>query len=185
MLDKLPPLGGNMTKTKLLGGMLVITAILCGSSVAQASNEQVYAKSAPTATEAFIKPVVKKAVVKPKQCKNWLVKELHKVGFRGKDLREAWAIVMRESGGKADAISSTGDYGMFQFNYAAWHKQDWWNTDKLLTRSYNAKVAYKISQGGHTWYPWDIDGTGRHKGNYTSSSVYGKFVSWYKKYPCK
>jgi hypothetical protein len=176
-------------KTKLLGGVLVAMIALSGSTpAANATNEQVYAKSAPIATEAS-KPVVKviTKAEKPnkKECKNWLVRELRAVGFRGKNLREAWAIVMRESGGRADAISSTGDYGMFQFNRAAWSGQDWWNTNKLLTKRYNAQIAYRISQGGKTWYPWDIDGQGRHKGNYTSSSVYQKYVSWYNKYPCK
>ena len=176
-------------KSKLLGGMLVAMVILSGSTpAANATNEQVYAKSAPIATEAS-KPVVNVVIKaeKPnkKECKNWLVRELRTVGFRGKNLREAWAIVMRESGGRADAISSTGDYGMFQFNKAAWGGQDWWNTSKLLTKRYNAQVAYRISQGGKTWYPWDIDGQGRHKGNYTSSSVYKKYSYWNKIYPSK
>lgn len=157
--------------------------LILSTSSAVASTEQVYAKSAPTATEALIKPVVK-AKLKSKQCKNWLVQELYKAGFRGKNLREAWAIVMRESGGRADAISPTHDYGMFQFNYAAWHKQDWWNTKKLLTKQYNAKVAYNISDGGRTWRAWDIDGQGHHKNIWTPRSVYNKYVQWYKKYPC-
>jgi hypothetical protein len=170
--------------------MIAMALILTTSSVTAnaALSEQVYAKSnAPIATEAFDKPVVK-ALSKPnkkKECKNWLVKELHKTGFRGKNLREAWAIVMRESGGREDAISSTNDYGMFQFNRAAWSGQDWWDSKKLLTREYNAKVAYRISRGGKTWYPWDIDGQGRHKGAYTSSGTYNTYVKWYNKYPCK
>jgi hypothetical protein len=178
-----------MTKTKLLGGVLMLMVLMSGSSstVASTPTEQVYAKSAPIATEAFDKPVVK-ALSKPnkkKECKNWLVKELHKTGFRGKNLREAWAIVMRESGGREDAISPTNDYGMFQFNRAAWSGQDWWDSKKLLTREYNAKVAYRISRGGKTWYPWDIDGQGRHKGAYTSSGTYNTYLKWYNKYPCK
>jgi hypothetical protein len=176
-------------KTKLLGGVLVLMMILSGSSlsIANATNEQVYAKSAPITAEAT-QPVVsttKAEKPKKKECKNWLVRELRAVGFRGNNLREAWAIVMRESGGREDAISATNDYGMFQFNRAAWSGQDWWNSNKLLTREYNAKVAFRISRGGKTWYPWDIDGQGRHKGNYTSSSVYNKYLTWYKKYPCK
>ena len=159
---------------------------LTGSANALASTptETVYAKSnAPIATEA-IQPVVKKAE-KPKTCTNWLVNDLKKAGFKGKGLRIAWAIAMRESGGRANAISSTGDYGVFQFNRAAWSDQPWWNTTKLLTRDYNIMIAYRISQHGKTFYPWDIDGQGRHKGAYTSDSVYAKYKSWYNKYPCK
>jgi hypothetical protein len=187
----LPPQGGYMTKIKLLGGALIAMMVFTTSCVTSA--EQVYAKSAPTATELSIPKhimyedkmndgVVQKKDTPP--CKNWLVKVLHKTGFRGKNLREAWAIVMRESGGREDAISATGDYGMFQFNKAAWGRQKWWKTDLMLTREYNAAVAFEISDGGRTWYPWDIDGKGRHKAGYTSKYVYNKYVSWYEKYPC-
>ena len=163
---------------------------LTGSASAMSSTpaETVYAKSnAPIATEALEKPIVvkTKANSKPKiACKNWLVRELKEAGFKGKGLRIAWAVAMRESGGRANAISSTGDYGVFQFNRAAWSGQPWWNTKKLLTRDYNIMIAYRISQKGKTFSPWDIDGQGRHKGNYTSSGVYGKYKSWYNKYPC-
>ena len=89
-----------MTKMKLLGGALIAMMVLTTSCVTSA--EQVYAKSAPTATELSIPKqdllegpgVVQKKDTPP--CKNWLVKVLYKTGFRGKNLREAWAIVMRE-----------------------------------------------------------------------------------------
>ena len=172
-------------KTKLVGGIMALTVILGGSTANAATNEQVYAKSAPIATEAS-EPVVIKAK-KPKTCTNWLAKDLKAAGFKGKGLRIAWSIAMRESGGRANAISSTGDYGVFQFNRAAWSDQPWWNTHKLLTKHYNIMIAYKISQHGKTFYPWDIDGQGRHKGLYTSNAVYAKYKSWYSKFPstCK
>ena len=190
-----------MTKTKLVGGIMATLMLLSSvpfASTSAATTEQVYAKSnAPIATEAFLnKPVVKeitmkKAVLKKpttqETCTNWLAKELMKAGFKGNGLQIAWAIAMRESGGRANAISSTGDYGVFQFNRAAWGKQPWWDTAKMLDRDYNIMIAYQISQEGKTFYPWDIDGKGRHKGNYTSDSVYQKYKSWYEKYPadCK
>ena len=183
----LPPQGGYMTKIKLLGGVLITMMLLTTSCVTSA--EQVYAKSAPTATELTIPKHImyekERMAVDEEQpaCNHWLAKLLYKTGYRGKNLREAWAIVMRESGGREDAISATGDYGMFQFNKAAWGNQEWWDTELLLTREYNAEVAFEISDGGRTWYPWDIDGKGRHKANYTSSYVYEKYVSWYEKYP--
>ena len=169
---------------------IVVTLGLTGSATATPSTpaETVYAKSnAPIATEAF-QPIVDKAV-KPKKskniCKNWLVRELKQAGFKGKGLKIAWAIAMRESGGRANAISSTGDYGVFQFNRAAWGSQPWWNTTRLLTRDYNIMIAYRISQKGKTWYPWDISGNGSHLGRYTSYGTYSVFKKWYNKYPCK
>jgi hypothetical protein len=194
-MNVLPPLGGNMTKKKLIGGVLAGLLLLSTVPYASASEqvtEQVYAKSAPTATVvvATITPAVVKQIEKPKPefaCQHFLAKALYKAGFRSNGLRIAWAIAMRESGGKANAISSTGDYGVFQFNRAAHSRQPWWNTSKMLERNYNIMIAFDMSQGGKTFYPWDIDGKGRHKGNYTSSGVYNKYKSWYNKYPeyCK
>jgi hypothetical protein len=176
-----------MTKTKLVGGIMAIALVFSASTAIAATNEQVYAKSnAPIATEALSKPVVNqaRAKIKPEPaCKNWLAKSLAKAGFKGRGLKIAWSIAMRESGGRANAISSTGDYGVFQFNRAAWGKESWWNTSKLLTRDYNIMIAYRISQHGKTFYPWDIDGAGRYKGRYTPKSVYNKYKSWYNKFP--
>jgi hypothetical protein len=179
-----------MTKTKLVGGIVAVLMMISGSSAVAATNEQVYAKSnAPIATEALAKPVVNdKALAKPTTiCKNHLVKELKAAGFKGRGLKIAWSIAMRESGGAATHISSTGDYGVFQFNRAAWSSQPWWNTQKLLTSKYNIMIAYSISQHGRTFYPWDIGGRGQYEGGYTPKSIYFKFKSWYKKFPsnCK
>ena len=174
-------------KTKLVGGIMAIVFVLSGHTASAATNEQVYAKSAPIATEAF-QPVVKKAErPQVQECTNFLVVDLKKAGFKGKGLRIAWAIAMRESGGAANHISSTGDYGVFQFNRAAWSSAPWWNTKKLLTRDYNIMIAYKLSQHGKTFYPWDIDGAGRYKGLYTPKSVYNRYKTWYNKFPsnCK
>jgi Lysozyme like domain len=182
-------------KTKLVGGIAALMLLMSSipfTAISASANEQVYAKSAPIATEAWMnKPVVKDMAVKSKPkinpCKNWLAKALKKAGFKNKGLRIAWAIAMRESGGRANAISSTGDYGVFQFNLAAHGDQPWWNTTKMLQREYNIMIAFQISQKGKTFYPWDIDGNGKHKGNYTSVGVYNKYKSWYDKFPvtCK
>lgn len=188
----MPPSGGNMTKTKLLAVVFSVAMFLSSGALiapASAANEQVYVQSAPTATVMVVKPaVVRKPVEiqkpKPKfDCDHFLAKALYKAGFRKNGLRIAWAIAMRESGGRANAISSTGDYGVFQFNRAAHSKQPWWDTSKMLDRKYNIMIAFEITQGGKTFYPWDIDGKGRHKANYTSSGVYNKYKSWYNKYP--
>ena len=91
---------------------------------------------------------------------------------------------MRESGGRPDAISATGDYGIFQLNRATYSRADWWDTDRILTWRYSAEVVYRLTDGGRTWYPWDIDGQGRHLGRYTSTGTYNKFREWLDKYPC-
>ena len=118
-------------------------------------------------------------------CDNPLAKSIYAAGFRGDNVKEAWAIAMRESGGRPDAISSTGDYGVFQFNRAAHHKQDWWDTNRLLTRDYNVKVAYRVSKGGKWWGPWDMSGKGEWLGRYTPAYVGAKYDYWHDRFPRK
>lgn len=130
-----------------------------------------------------------------KQCGDWLTKLLSRSGFEGEDLREAWAIVMRESGGRADAVSLTNDLGLFQINTATWRTQPWFDRALLLTKKYNAKVAHTLSRGGRTWYSWGLDGHGRPDARaYVKSgwsqerildSIVMPYVQWYASYPCR
>ena len=117
-------------------------------------------------------------------CTDPVVKVLHSAGFRGRALRYAYGIVMRESRGNARAISRTSDYGLFQFNKAAWSRSHRGHSTRLLDPTYNATVAWRISQHGRTWYPWDINGRGQHLGRYTSKQTYRVWVQYVKAYPC-
>jgi hypothetical protein len=130
-----------------------------------------------------------------KQCGDWLTKLLARTGFEGENLREAWAIVMRESGGRADAVSVTNDLGLFQINTATWRKQPWFDRETLLTKRYNATVAHTLSRGGRTWYSWGLDGHGRPDARaYVNAgwseerivrSIVMPYVQWYAQYPCR
>jgi Lysozyme like domain len=117
-------------------------------------------------------------------CTDRVVNILHSAGFRGQALHYAYGIVMRESKGHARAISPTSDYGLFQFNRAAWSSESWWHSTRLLEPAYNAAVAWRLSQGGRTFYPWDINGRGQHLGRYSTGSTYRVFVDYVKAYPC-
>lgn len=134
---------------------------------------------------------------KPKKKNRWkcddeLATWLYNAGFRGHNIREAWAIAMRESNGRPKTISNS-DYGLFQFNYPSWGGKSWWSTSMLLTPEYNAKIAYQLSDGGKNWTPW-----GMNDHNEFNFSNYGMWSSWqlhnwivepyqryYKQYPCK
>jgi hypothetical protein len=116
-------------------------------------------------------------------CHNSLANAIHDAGFRGANVREAWAIAMRESGGNPSSISETGDYGVFQFNKAAHQTAAWWDSKKLLTRSYNIGVAFRMSKGGKSWKAWDLSGTGKFLGRYTPKSTGVSYQKWYKKFP--
>lgn len=94
-------------------------------------------------------------------CADPVAVTLKRAGFTGRDLREAWAIVMRESGGRADLISNKVDHGLFQFNIDAHRNKYWWSTEMLLTPDYNARVAYLTSQGGKDWLMWGLTGDGK------------------------
>lgn len=117
-------------------------------------------------------------------CTNPAALALHDAGFRGDDLRTAWAIVMRESGGRPDAISATGDYGMAQLNKATWQHASWWDTDQMLQRGPNARAMYRVAEGGKTFRAWGLDGQGnRHPASPYSSSIDSKFREWRAKFP--
>lgn len=139
-------------------------------------------------------PATGQALLDPSICQNWLVRVLYKAGFRGEDLREAWAIVMRESGGREDAVSSTQDYGMFQINRPTFGSQPWWDDELMLTRDYNAAIGFKLSQGGRSWLPWGLDGHGRanplvyERSGWSEQMIYDRIIEpysrWYGQYPC-
>jgi hypothetical protein len=151
------------------------------------------AEAEPTVEAPVASPVVvAQAAVKPakpakpkSKCRNSLAKVLKTAGFRGKDLQFAWAISMRESGGNPKAISRTGDYGLMQINKAAWSRQPWWDSKKLLTAQYNADIAFKvISERGITFRAWGIDGQGRkHTQVSYAAGVYEAFRKNLPKFP--
>lgn len=112
---------------------------------------------------------------------------LSRAGFRGRGLRTALAIVMAESGGRAQAHNSnpdTGDnsYGLFQINMLGAmgperRKQyGLTSNDDLLDPNVNARVAFKMSKGGKNWSPWSTYKSGAYRkflGNdtYTQADV--------------
>lgn len=91
---------------------------------------------------------------------------LSKVGFEGDQLKQAWAVVMKESTGMPMAHnqnSGTGDnsYGLFQINMigsleaARLEEYGLNNKEELFDPLTNARIAYIISEGGNDWSPWN------------------------------
>ncbi len=96
-----------------------------------------------------------------------LVDVLKQAGFTGEGLKMAWAIAMRESGGKPSAFNGnagTGDksYGLFQINMLgnlgpARLKELGLNSNEdLLDPLANAKAAFKMSKGGTDFGAWAV-----------------------------
>lgn len=100
-----------------------------------------------------------------------LMSILQQAGFKGDGLKMAYAIVMAESGGRANAKNSVGnsagvDRGLFQIN-SYYHSEvsDAQAFDALA----NAKAAYRISNGGKNWTQWTTYNSGAYKKFYGGS----------------
>jgi hypothetical protein len=94
-----------------------------------------------------------------------LIELLQAVGFKGQDLKEAWAIAMKESHGSPlshNGNRKTGDnsYGLFQVNMigslgdARRDKFNLASNAELFNPVVNAQIAYFMSGGGKDWSAW-------------------------------
>lgn len=92
-------------------------------------------------------------------CDDPLVRLLHDTGWRGQQLRIAYAVVWRESNGRPDAIGD-GGYGLFQLQASAHHTKPWWDYELLMDDTYNAAAAYQLWQS-NGWRPWGLTRDGQ------------------------
>ena len=94
-----------------------------------------------------------------------LIELLQAVGFKGQDLKEAWAIAKKESHGNPlshNGNRKTGDnsYGLFQVNMigslgdARRDKFNLVSNAELFNPVVNAQIAYFMSGGGKDWSAW-------------------------------
>ena len=145
--------------------LLASVAVLAGAVSTAVSAAPVVQQSSPTLSRPVLLSAAAPAAAvtrsSHRRCPNRLARVLKRAGFTGENLAEAWAIATRESHGVPAVVSATGDRGLFQFNTATWDGQRWWDANRLLHARYNARVAYRLSHGGRTWYPWGLDGDGR------------------------
>lgn len=149
-----------------------------------------------SASTPAVVPSAPVAPAKVPASSNQLVKYLQQAGFKGEALRKAWAIAMRESGGRPGAYNgnaATGDksYGLFQINMlgnmgANRLKQFGLNSyDQLLDPVVNARAAYQMSKGGTHWGAWDIDQSGYNYQHNRSSwqKHYNAYLKYYNAFP--
>lgn len=118
-----------------------------------------------------------------------LAKMLSAVGFEGKALKVAWAIVKKESNGRPLAFNGnikTGDnsYGIFQINMigglgvARREKFDLNSNKELFDPVVNAQIAFHMSDEGSDWSSWGV-GKFPYNGN-TDQAMYNL---WITKFP--
>lgn len=114
---------------------------------------------------------------------------LRQAGFRGGGLKMAYAIAMAESAGNAKAHngnSGTGDnsYGLFQINMLgsmgpARRKQYGLSSNEdLFDPLTNAKIAFKMSNGGKNWTPWSTYNRGDYMKYYGDNGATVKNSSY-------
>lgn len=156
------------TKQILIVALAVLGAFAVNPNTAQ-NNKQIYLSDAAipvavkiTDREYFINRVSRQRVALTDR---QLKRLLYIVGFRGKHLKEAWAIVKRETNGRPLAHNKnrhTGDnsYGIFQINmigYLGNARRDKFNLNsnaELFNPVKNAEIAYYMSNGGKNWSAW-------------------------------
>jgi hypothetical protein len=116
-----------------------------------------------------------------------LAQLLSAVGFEGKALKTAWAVVKKESNGRPLAFNGntrTGDssYGIFQINMIGGlgvTRRDKYELDSnkdLFDAVINAEIAYHMSNGGENWTAWKVQAP------YTNKDEI-RFMQWYNKFP--
>ncbi len=146
---------------------------------------------APTATPATTGADAAARPSGPALAPPQLVDLLRSVGFTGDGLRTAWAVAMRESGGRPDALGAvnangTRDHGLFQINDV--HLGSLIDATRVDDPVANARAAFTLSKGGTDWSAWGLGSTGyaRHLAQ-TAPDVLGRltarFQSWYDRYP--
>jgi len=99
---------------------------------------------------------------------------LASAGFHGSGLNTAVAVAMAESGGhpmshNPDASTGDNSYGLFQINMlgslgpARRAEFGLGSNDQLYDPLTNARIAFKMSQGGTNWTPWSTYKTGAYQ----------------------
>ena len=118
-----------------------------------------------------------------------LAKMLSTVGFEGRALKVAWAVVKKESNGRPLAFNGnvkTGDnsYGIFQINMigglgvARRDKFDLDSNKDLFDPVVNAQIAYYMSNEGSDWSAWGVG-----KFPYNGNTEQSNFNLWITKFP--
>lgn len=118
-----------------------------------------------------------------------LAKMLSTIGFEGRALKVAWAVVKKESNGRPLAFNGnvkTGDnsYGIFQINMigglgvARRDKYELNSNKDLFDPVVNAKIAYLMSNEGSNWSSWGVG-----KFPYNGNTEQSNFNLWITKFP--
>jgi hypothetical protein len=172
---------------KLTIAILSCSLVLVGlSNLNQPSTSAQVSSIDRAETQRFLaleKPAVK---IKQKYKKNEQLSSkdlkaiLYEAGFRGSNLKVAWAVAMKESTGRPRSHNdnpNTGDnsHGLFQINMigslgpARLKQYELDSYKDLFNPLLNARIAFQMSNGGKNWSGWNGIGSSTTK--------------WFSEYP--
>jgi hypothetical protein len=107
-------------------------------------------------------------------CGDRVVKWIWAAGFRGQEIRVAWAIAQRESNGNPNE-STWPDLGLMQLNAPSWQGSKYWPAN-IYDPVQNLKAVKKMVRD-MGWQPWGLR-VKNGKVSYDFSS-YGMWSSWH------
>jgi hypothetical protein len=173
----------NKVVIAILACLSVFVGILTFSQTSTNANTASIDRAETQRLLALEKPTVKikKKYKRSEQLSSKDLKAiLYEAGFRGSNLKEAWAVAMKESTGRPRSHNDnpdTGDnsHGLFQINMIGslgparlkQYKLD--SYEDLFNPLVSAKIAFQMSDGGKNWSAWNGIGSSTTK--------------WFKEYP--
>ena len=157
-----------------LSAVLAVSLMLAPAAQAQAVAE------ARVLAAAKAKAQERKAVRAVRRCQSPLVRDIFNAGFRGEQVRIAYAIVMRESHGRSLNESSrwyTGALGAWQIQTSAHSRKSWWSRSAMLHRPTQTRLVYlHLSERGRNWSHWGIN----RSGTGMDTRYYSRWSTWQK-----
>jgi methylmalonyl-CoA mutase N-terminal domain/subunit len=187
----------NKTVEQIISVAVAVVLVSCFSSYVQISSADVVTNKV-TKAQLAEEIALHEEKIKELQLKKFaeqrtpltdeeLAQMLYAVGFEGKALRVAWAVVKKESNGRPLAFNGntrTGDssYGIFQINMigglgvARREKYDLKTNRELFDPVVNAEIALHMTNEGEDWSSWKV-------GSGYNGTDQARFLDWYKKFP--
>jgi hypothetical protein len=112
-------------------------------------------------------------MMRTKPCKDRVVKWIKQAGFKGANVRVAWAIAQRESNGNPNE-NTMPDLGLMQLNTTAWQGTKYWPANVYDPVQNLTAVRRMVKDMG--WQPWGLR-VRNGQVSYDFSS-YGSWSSW-------
>ena len=191
----------NTVVEKIVSVLIAVVFVSTFSTYVQASNAQQTTQSEDALRIQIEKEIeAHKVKIRDLELKKFseqttpftdeeLAKMLSTVGFEGRALKVAWAVVKKESNGRPLAFNGnvkTGDnsYGIFQINMIGGlgvtrrDKYELNSNKELFDPVVNAQIAYLMTNEGSNWSSWGVG-----KFPYNGNTEQSNFNLWIKKFP--